>query len=113
MIKDFIIEGGDFLNNDGTGQISIYGDEFLDESFAIKHNLAGLLSMTNKGKDTNGSGFMVTLTDKCEVFDGKHVVFGRVVDGASMITVRKIENVQVGASGRPNLEVKISECGEL
>ncbi|KAI3623313.1 cyp3 [Malassezia furfur] len=110
VIKDFMCQGGDFLNGDGTGSFSIYGDKFDDENFLMKHDAAGLLSMANSGPNTNGCQFFIT-TQPADFLDGKHVVFGKVVDG--MLTLRKIENVPMGANNRPRLEVKIAECGEM
>jgi peptidyl-prolyl isomerase H (cyclophilin H) len=115
VIKDFMIQGGDFLNGDGTGSMCIYeggAEYFADENFTMKHDKAGLLSMANSGSDTNGCQFFITCAP-CEWLDEKHVVFGRVCDSASMLTVRKIENATVGQNSRPKLEVLISECGEL
>ncbi|THH27587.1 hypothetical protein EUX98_g6604 [Antrodiella citrinella] len=103
-------QGGDFLKGDGTGSFSIYGDKFPDENFQEKHTVPGLLSMANSGPDTNGCQFFIT-TAKCDFLDGKHVVFGKVIDG--MLTLRKIENVPTGPNNRPKLAVKIVECGEI
>lgn len=101
------------MNNDGTGSMCIYGTEqFDDENFTLKHDRPGLLSMANSGPNTNGSQFFITC-GKCEWLDGKHVVFGRVADSTSMLTVRKIENVSVGANSKPKYDVVITECGEL
>ncbi|TBU23342.1 cyclophilin-like domain-containing protein [Dichomitus squalens] len=102
--------GGDFIKGDGTGSFSIYGDKFPDENFKEKHTGPGLLSMANSGPNTNGCQFFIT-TAKCDFLDGKHVVFGRVIDG--MLTLRKIENVPTGPNNRPKLAVKIVECGEM
>ncbi|KJA16768.1 hypothetical protein HYPSUDRAFT_47031 [Hypholoma sublateritium FD-334 SS-4] len=102
--------GGDFLKGDGTGSFSIYGDKFPDENFQEKHTGPGLLSMANSGPNTNGCQFFIT-TSKADFLDGKHVVFGKVVDG--MLTLRKIENVPTGPNNRPKLVVKITECGEM
>ncbi|CDW73436.1 peptidyl-prolyl cis-trans isomerase h [Stylonychia lemnae] len=113
VIKEFMIQGGDFLNKDGTGSMCIYDSEqFADENFELKHDRPGLLSMANSGPNTNGSQFFITC-GQSEWLDGKHVVFGRVVDSASMLTVRKIENVSVGASNKPKYDVIVTECGEL
>ncbi|KAF7307849.1 Peptidyl-prolyl cis-trans isomerase [Mycena kentingensis (nom. inval.)] len=101
---------GDFLKGDGTGSFSIYGDKFPDENFQEKHTDAGLLSMANSGPNTNGCQFFIT-TAKCDFLDGKHVVFGRVIEG--MLTLRKMEAVQTGQNSRPKLAVKITECGEM
>ena len=112
VIKEFMIQGGDILKGDGTGCISIYGESFADENFDLRHSGPGLLSMANSGPDTNGSQFFLTC-GKCEWLDGKHVVFGKLVDGPSLLTVRKLENVSVGANSKPKLQCVISECGEL
>ena len=70
--------------------------------------------MANSGPNTNGCQFFITTADKCEHLNGKHVVFGKVLDGDSMLLVRKIENVPVDeGSMRPKLEIRVSECGEL
>ncbi len=111
IIKDFMIQGGDFLNNDGTGSISIYGDKFPDEAFAMNHSGTGLVSMANAGPNTNGSQFFITCAP-CDFLDGKHVVFGRVVEGMSV--VRSIEATTTTATqNRPKLPVVISECGQM
>ncbi|KAK0050652.1 peptidyl-prolyl cis-trans isomerase H [Biomphalaria pfeifferi] len=111
VIKDFMVQGGDFVNGDGTGMTSIYaGRPFADENFHKKHDCAGILSMANSGKDTNGCQFFITCA-KCEFLDGKHVVFGKVIDGH--LVLRKIENVPVGPNNKPKIPVTVSECGEM
>ncbi|KAH7931412.1 hypothetical protein BV22DRAFT_1101309 [Leucogyrophana mollusca] len=109
-VPNFMCQGGDFLKGDGTGSFSIYGNNFPDENFQEKHTGPGLLSMANSGPNTNGCQFFIT-TAKCDFLDGKHVVFGKVIDG--MLTLRKIENVPTGPNNRPKLVVKITECGEM
>ena len=110
VIKDFMVQGGDFVNGDGTGAYSIYGGKFTDENFTLKHDVAGLLSMANSGRDSNGCQFFITCS-KCDFLDGKHVVFGRVLDG--LLVMRKIENVPVGLNNKPKLPVTISQSGEM
>ncbi len=112
VIKDFMIQGGDFIKGDGTGSYSIYGENFKDENFIIKHDDFGLLSMANSGPNTNGCQFFITC-NKCEWLDNKHVVFGRVIDGLSKQTVRKIENTPLGYGDKPKYNVVITECGQM
>ena len=109
VITQFMCQGGDFTRGDGTGGESIYGEKFEDENFKHKHTGAGFLSMANAGRNTNGSQFFLT-TVPTPWLDGKHVVFGKVVEG--MDVVKKIEAVgsQSGATRQP---VKIEDSGQL
>jgi cyclophilin family peptidyl-prolyl cis-trans isomerase len=111
IIKDFMIQGGDFTNNDGTGGCSIYENTFFeDENFQLKHDQAMLLSMANRGPGTNGSQFFIT-SQATPHLDGKHVVFGRVVKGQDIF--RTMENVRCDENDKPLKRVWISHCGEL
>ena len=109
MIIGFMLQGGDIINGDGTGSISIYGDQFDDENFKIKHaNYA--LSMANSGPNTNGCQFFIC-TDPCQHLNGKHVVFGYIEDKKSQKLVDEIEEEAASLNGDPKLEVKITKCG--
>ncbi|KAL2868629.1 cyclophilin-like domain-containing protein [Aspergillus lucknowensis] len=109
VIKQFMIQGGDFTAFNGTGGESIYGEKFPDENFELKHERPFLLSMANSGPGTNGSQFFIT-TVPTPHLDGKHVVFGEAINGKSII--RKIENLPTQAD-KPTSDVTIVDCGEL
>ena len=110
VIKSFMIQGGDFTAGNGTGGESIYGEKFEDENFELKHTKPFLLSMANAGPATNGSQVFVT-TVATPHLDGKHVVFGEVLAGKSV--VRQVENTAVGPNDKPERECVIVDCGEL
>ncbi|CAF9917528.1 MAG: peptidyl-prolyl cis-trans isomerase cpr6 [Heterodermia speciosa] len=113
VIKNFMLQGGDFTAGNGTGGESIYGEKFPDENFERKHDKPFLLSMANAGPGTNGSQFFIT-TVPTPHLDGKHVVFGNVLDGKSI--VRKIENIKT-QNEKPLKDAtiigKTLDCGQL
>ena len=102
-------QGGDFTNQNGTGGKSIYGSKFEDENFILKHTEPYLLSMANSGPGTNGSQFFLT-TVPCPWLDGKHVVFGKVVEGMNI--VKKIEALG-SQQGQTQKKIVVAECGQL
>ena len=109
VIPQFMCQGGDFTRHNGTGGKSIYGEKFADENFIMRHTKPGLLSMANAGPNTNGSQFFIT-TAVTSWLDGKHVVFGEVVEGYNVIQACEA----VGSnSGATRAEVKVVACGQL
>lgn len=110
IIPGFMCQGGDFTSGDGTGGESIFGEKFGDENFKVKHSKPGLLSMANAGRDTNNSQFFITVKETPHL-DGKHVVFGEVLEGYAEV-VKKMEDVG-SAGGTPAKPVTIAGCGLL
>lgn len=109
IIRDFMCQGGDFTRGNGTGGESIYGSKFADENFTHGHTTKGLLSMANAGPDTNGSQFFIT-TVVTPWLDGKHCVFGKVVEGMDVVDAMEAVG---SSSGKTSKDVVIADCGEL
>uniref|UniRef100_A0A3P9PL02 Peptidyl-prolyl cis-trans isomerase n=1 Tax=Poecilia reticulata TaxID=8081 RepID=A0A3P9PL02_POERE len=109
IIPKFMCQGGDFTRHNGTGGKSIYGEKFADENFTLKHTEPGILSMANAGPNTNGSQFFIC-TEITSWLDGKHVVFGKVVEG--MNVVRQMEK-KGSKSGKTTTKITIADCGQL
>lgn len=109
IVKDFVIQMGDITVGDGTGGTSIFGEKFNDEEFVLSHRAAGMVSMANRGKDTNGSQFFITMV-KARWMDGKHVVFGKVIKGFDVLDF--LNDLETNPdTAWPKKKVKISDCG--
>ena len=109
VIPKFMLQGGDFTNHNGTGGKSIYGNKFADENFKLSHTTPGLLSMANAGPNTNGSQFFIT-TVVTPWLDGKHVVFGKVVEGFDVVQKMEAAGSRSGTTSQP---VTIEDSGQL
>lgn len=110
IIPGFMLQGGDTTMGDGTGGVSIYGRPFEDEDFGVAHDRAGLLSMANAGPDSNGSQFFITCAET-PWLDGKHVVFGEVVEGMEL--VKTLEGYGGVDEGKPSKQIIVADCGEI
>jgi peptidylprolyl isomerase len=109
IIPGFMAQGGDITHGNGYGGESIYGEKFADENFRVKHTTSGLLSMANSGPGTNGSQFFLTFAP-CAWLDGKHVVFGKVIEGLPLL--KTLESVG-SPSGKPKQSIVVGDCGEI
>lgn len=109
IIPGFMCQGGDFTRGNGTGGESIYGEKFADENFQLKHTESGILSMANSGPNSNGSQFFIC-TAKTDWLDGKHVVFGKVVEGQDVVLKMEATGSRGGQTSQP---VAIADSGQL
>ena len=113
VLPNFMAQGGDIVNNDGTSGESIFGEDFKDENFSHRHTKKGMVSMANEGRDSNGSQFFITFK-KLAHLDKKHVVFGEVIEGLDIITeMEKRGDKNKKAKGKPKEVIRIYNCGAL
>jgi cyclophilin family peptidyl-prolyl cis-trans isomerase len=109
VIPNFMLQGGDITNHNGTGGMSIYGRSFNDENFILNHTVPGVLSMANSGPNTNSSQFFIT-TQATPWLDGRHVVFGNVVSGMDVVKIIESMGSQIGQTSQIIL---IQNCGQI
>jgi len=112
IIPGFMIQGGDITRGNGTGGDSIYGGRFPDENFRLKHDGPGVLSMANSGPGTNSSQFFITVA-ATSWLNGKHVVFGEVIDGMDVVEKMEAQGVPNSRKGKPRTKVVLADCREL
>ncbi|KAL5004805.1 hypothetical protein ScPMuIL_018261 [Solemya velum] len=109
VIPDFLVQGGDNEVGDGSGGLSIFGGTFVDENFKMSHTSAGIVSMANHGKDTNGSQFFLLLS-RARWLDGKHVAFGKLVKGYDVLkTIGEVQMVR--DTTEPKKTIKVVDSG--
>jgi peptidylprolyl isomerase len=109
IIPHFLVQSGDFIANDGSQNEAVYGPRFEDESFCVKHDQPGIVSMANSGRNSNGGQFFITLV-KAPWLDGRHVAFGRVIEGMNVIEMIQAAGT---SSGTPKQSIVIADCGEI
>jgi peptidylprolyl isomerase len=109
IIPHFLVQSGDFIANDGSQNESVYGPRFEDEKFSVRHDQPGIVSMANSGRNSNGGQFFITLV-KAPWLDGRHVAFGRVIEGMDIIELIQAAGT---SSGTPKQSIQIADCGEI
>lgn len=109
IIPHFIVQSGDFIANDGSRNESVYGAKFEDESYVVKHDQPGIVSMANSGRDSNGGQFFITLV-RAPWLDGRHVAFGKVIEGMEIVDLIQAAGTSTGV---PRQQILIADCGEI
>ena len=111
IVEGSFVQGGDITIGDGYGGESVYGGEFNDENFNLKHENGGVVSSANNGPNTNSSQFFITTSPQLQL-DGENVVFGNVVEGLDII--KRVENdVATDEDDCPLQKIFILDCGEV